>query len=67
MPQHDLIGGLAGLFRPGAQAQKLADVLDLEAEIPRMADEAEAGYVLRPVAALPAFRARGTGRRPICS
>ena len=42
VPQHDLVGRLAGLFRLRGEAQQLADRIDLEAEIARMADEAEA-------------------------
>jgi hypothetical protein len=58
MPKDDPIGRFAGQLRFGAQAHELADGLDVEAELPRMADEAEAGHVLRSVAPLAAFRAR---------
>ncbi len=69
MPQHDPVRRLAGLVGSGRQAQELPDRLHLEAEIPRMADEAQARHVISSVAALAAFRARrgGEGRRPICS
>jgi hypothetical protein len=63
MPEHDLVRRLAGLIGPGTQAQELADGIDLETEIPRMPDEAEAGHVLSPVAALAPFRARWAGQK----
>src|SRR5829696_8623567 len=61
MPDDDSIGRLAGLLRFRAQAHELADGFHVEAELPRMADEAEAGHVLRSIAPLAAFRARRDG------
>ena len=61
MPQHDAVGRIAGLVRPDAEAQKLPDRLHVEAEIPRMTNEAQTRHVPRSIATLPALRARRSG------
>src|SRR5262245_2853868 len=55
----DAVGARARLLGPVAERQQLADRVEREAELARMADEREALQMLRVVNALIAGRARG--------
>lgn len=63
MVERDAIGLVTGLLGRGTHRQKLADIVNIEAQLARMADEVEAVHLIGPVTALPALSAGRLGQK----